>query len=73
MLPLSQIESKQIPLIHIVHEGDVVLLNTPETNCPRVLYYFPWQRDNNDGGLYDSFYQCQILESTIRKNVARTL
>ncbi len=44
MLPSSQIESKQIPLTHIVHEDDVVLLNTPGADWFRVLYYFPWEK-----------------------------
>ncbi len=44
MLPLSQIENKQIPLIHIVHEDDAVLLNTPEADWFRALYYFHWEK-----------------------------
>jgi len=42
MLPLPQIESKQKPLlIHIVHEDDKVLLNTPDAEWFRVYIIFP--------------------------------
>ncbi len=42
MLPLSQIQSEQKPLlIHTIHEDDAVLLNTPDAEWFRVLYYFP--------------------------------
>ena len=58
MLPLPQIESNQKPLlIHTVHEDDKVLLNTPDAEWFRVLYYFPWEKHRNFGAeYYDALY-----------------
>lgn len=68
MLPLSQIESKQIPLIHIVHEDDIVLLNTPEADWFRVLYYFPWEKYRIFGAeYYDGLYEFNKREERKRQ------
>ena len=33
----------QVPLFHIVHEDDVLLLNSSDAAWFKVLYYFPWR------------------------------
>ncbi|MDR4499818.1 MAG: hypothetical protein MRK02_18150, partial [Candidatus Scalindua sp.] len=77
MLPLSQIESNQKPLlIHTVHEDDKVLLNTPDAEWFRVLYYFPWEKHRVFGAeYYDALYEFnkreerKRQESKLQKNV----
>ena len=68
MLPLPQIESKQKPLlIHIVHEDDNVLLNTPDAEWFRVLYYFPWEKHRIFGAeYYDALYEFNKREERKR-------
>ena len=65
MLPLPQIESKQKPLlIHIVHEDDEVLLNTPDAEWFRILYYFPWEKHRIFGAeYYDALYEFNQREA----------
>jgi hypothetical protein len=68
MLPLSQIQSGQKPLlIHIVHEDDKVLLNTPDAEWFRILYYFPWEKHCNFGAeYYDALYEFNKREERKR-------
>ena len=68
MLPLPQIESNQKPLlIHTVHEDDNVLLNTPDAEWFRVLYYFPWEKHRNLGAeYYDALYEFNKREERKR-------
>jgi hypothetical protein len=68
MLPLPQIESKQKPLlIHIVHEDDKVLLNTPDAEWFRVLYYFPWEKHRIFAAeYYDALYEFNLREERKR-------
>ncbi len=41
MVSLLQIDSQQIPLIHIIEADDRILLNSPDAEWFKVLYYFP--------------------------------
>lgn len=43
MLPLSQLDSQQIPLIHHIHEDDIHLLNKQDCEWFTILYNFPWK------------------------------
>ena len=43
MLSVLQYDYPQIPLIHIVHEDDLVLLDAPDAAWFAVLYNFPWK------------------------------
>ncbi len=53
MLPLPQIESKQKQLlIQIVHKDNKVLINTPDAEWFRALYYFPWEQYRKFGAEY---------------------
>jgi hypothetical protein len=67
-LPLSQIESNRKPLlIHIVHEDDEVLLNTPDAEWFRILYYFPWEKYRIFGAeYYDALYEFNKREERKR-------
>ncbi len=69
MLPLPQIESNQKPLlIHTVHEDDKVLLNTPDAEWFRVLYYFPWEKYRVFASeYYDALYEFNQREEKKRQ------
>ncbi|GAX62558.1 dTDP-4-dehydrorhamnose 3,5-epimerase and related enzymes [Candidatus Scalindua japonica] len=68
MLPISQIQINQKPLlIHTVHEDDKVLLNTPDAEWFRALYYFPWEKHRNFGAeYYDALYEFNKREERKR-------
>ncbi len=69
MLPLSQIQNNQKPLlIHTIHEDDTVLLNTPDAEWFRVLYYFPWEKHRGFGAeYYDALYEFNKREERKRQ------
>ncbi|MCP4368692.1 MAG: hypothetical protein GY797_11365 [Deltaproteobacteria bacterium] len=69
MLSLTQFESNQKPLlIHTVHEDDEVLLNTPDAEWFRVLYYFPWEKHRVFGAeYYDALYEFNKREERKRQ------
>src|SRR3990167_5702415 len=48
IISLLPAKNHQIPLIHIVHEDDVVLLNTQDAEWFKILYHFPWKLEQFD-------------------------
>ena len=68
MLSVLQYEYQQIPLIHIVHEDDLVLLDAPDAAWFEVLYYFPWKEYQIYGAqYYDALYEFNTREAEKRK------
>ena len=58
---------RQIPLIHIIDEDDRILLNSPDAEWFRILYYFPWKEYREIGAeYYDALYQFKITEAEKR-------
>jgi len=68
MLSVLQYDSPQIPLIHIVHEDDLALLDAPDAAWFEVLYYFPWKDYQIYGAqYYDALYEFNIREAEKRQ------
>ena len=63
MLSVLQYDYPQIPLIHIVHEDDLVLLDAPDAAWFEVLYNFPWK----DYQIYAAQYYDALYEFNIRE------
>ena len=59
---------KQIPLIHIVDEDDQVLLNSPDHEWIRKLYYFPDEASCDPAApYYDALYHFNHQEARKRR------
>ena len=44
MLNLNTVAAhQQIPLIHVVHEDDELLANSPDAEWYKILQYLPWE------------------------------
>lgn len=57
MLSVLQYDYQQIPLIHIVHEDDLVLLDASDADWFKVLHSFPWKDYRMYGAqYYDALY-----------------
>ncbi len=68
MLSVLQYDYQQIPLIHIVHEDDLVLLDAPDAAWFNVLYYFAWKDYRIYGAqYYDALYEFNIREAKKRQ------
>ncbi len=68
MLSVLQYDNHQIPLIHIVHEDDIVLLDAPDSAWFEVLHYFPWKDYQTYGAqYYDALYEFNIREAKQRQ------
>ncbi len=68
MLSVLQDAFQQIPLIHIVHEGDLVLLGAPDAAQFEVLYCFPWKDYQVYGAqYYDALHEFNIREAKKRQ------
>ncbi len=68
MLSVLQYGYQQIPLIHIVHDDDLVLLDAPDAAWFKVLYYFPWKDYQIYGAqYYDALYEFNIREAKKRQ------
>ena len=63
MLSVLQYDYPQIPLIHIVYEDDLVLLDAPDAAWFEVLYNFPWK----DYQIYAAQYYDALYISTLEK------
>lgn len=64
MLSLLDKQNQQIPLIHLIDEDDIVLLNSPDADWYRVLYYFPWEDYREYGAsYYDALYEFNLKET----------
>ncbi|HDH12349.1 MAG TPA: hypothetical protein ENG83_09200 [Nitrospirae bacterium] len=60
----------QIPLIHIIDEDDRILLNSPDAEWFRILYYFPWKEYRETGAeYYDALYQFNITGAEKRQEM----
>ena len=58
MLTILPTDSPQIPLIHIVDEDDIILLNSPDAEWFKILYNFIWQEYRTFGAeYYDALYE----------------
>ena len=63
MLTTLPTDSPQIPLIQIVDEDDIILLNSPDAEWFKILYYFPWQEYRTYGAeYYDALYEFKKRE-----------
>ena len=68
MLSVLQYDYKQIPLIHIVHDDDLKLLDASDAAWFNVLYYFPWKDYQIYGAqYYDALYEFNIREAKKRQ------
>ena len=68
MLSVLQDAFQQIPLIHIVHEDDLVLLGAPDAAWFEVLYCFPWKDYQVYGAqYYDALHEFNIREAKKRQ------
>ena len=68
MLSVLQYDYRQIPLIHMVHDDDLVLLDAPDAAWFKVLYYFPWKNYQIYGAqYYDALYEFNIKEARKRQ------
>ena len=73
MLSVLQYDNHQIPLIHIVHEDDLVLLGAPDSAWFEVLHYFPWKDYQIYGAqYYDALYEFNIREAKKRQERSAT-
>jgi len=70
MISLLESSNQQIPLIHLIHEDDTVLLESSDAEWYRVLYYFPWECYRYYGAeYYDALYEFNILEAKKREKI----
>ncbi|MEE8423824.1 MAG: hypothetical protein V3S49_04730 [Thermodesulfobacteriota bacterium] len=68
MLSVLQYDYQQIPLIHIVHEDDLVLLDASDADWFKVLHSFPWKDYQMYGAqYYDALYEFNIREAKKRQ------
>ncbi len=63
MLPVLHYDYPQIPLIHIVHEDDLLLLDAPNAARFEVWSNFPWK----DYQIYAAQYYDALYEFNIRE------
>ncbi len=72
MINATSAALKQIPLIHIVDEDDQVLLNSPNNDWFKIIYYFPWEEYCESAALYyDALYHFDCQEALKRKEKER--
>ena len=70
MLSLLERDRQQIPLIHIIDEDDRILLNSPDAEWFRILYYFPWKEYRERAAeYYDALYQFNLTEAEKRQEM----
>jgi hypothetical protein len=63
MIALERQKNQQIPLIHIVHEDDTILLNTKDAEWFKILYHFPWREYRQyAAAYYDALYEFNMRE-----------
>ncbi|MCP5004217.1 MAG: hypothetical protein GY941_09795 [Planctomycetes bacterium] len=68
MLSFLQSEGQQIPLICIVDEDDKILLNSPDAEWFRILYYFAWEDYREIAAeYYDALYEFNKREANKRQ------
>jgi len=64
MISLLESTDQQIPLIHLIHEDDIVLLESADADWYRALYYFPWEEYRKYGAsYYDALYEFNLKEA----------
>lgn len=64
MISLLESTNQQIPLIHLIHEDDIVLPESADADWYRVLYYFPWELYRKYGAQhYDALYEFNLKEA----------
>jgi len=71
IISLLPAKNHQIPLIHIVHEDDVVLLNTQDAEWFKILYHFPWKLEQFDQIMRESGLWNKIKVEEVRRNIER--
>lgn len=68
MISLLESANQQIPLIHLIHEDDIVLLDSADADWYRVLYYFPWELYRSYAAqYYDALYEFNTREARKRE------
>jgi len=70
MLNLNSVAAhQQIPLIHVIHEDDHLLANSPEAEWYRILENLPWKEHRNIGAdYYNALYHFNKTRGNNQKN-----
>ena len=68
MLSVLQPVYRQVPLIQVIHEDDIVLLRAPDAAWFEALYCFRWKYYRIDGArYYDALYELNKREAEKRQ------